>query len=137
MIRAVRAAVRALVATLALAVAFAPVVLDGCLMTCRGITATSSRTTRAEHACHHAASGLNVLHQFGDDSRSCNHEHGQTASLYDATRSGTPLKSMPLVIIGLALTPAAPGINTHVESPPSRASLVLQHSTDLVRPLRI
>jgi hypothetical protein len=105
-------------------------------MTCQGVTAASRTATHAEHPCHHAAGGLNVSQQFGDDSTPCNHEHGQTASLLDQTRLGTQLQLMPFAVLGLISPSASLVIDPHVESPPSR-SLALQHSTDLVLPLRI
>ena len=134
---AVRAASRVLAFALTLAVAVTPVGFDGCLMTCQGVTAASHTTTNAEHSCHRAAGGLGVLHRFSHEARPCNHEHGQTASLSDETRSDTQLKAMPTAATSLTLTLAALTLDTHAESPLPRLCLTQQHSTRLVLSLRL
>jgi hypothetical protein len=137
MMLAVRAAFQVLAFALTLAVAVTPVVFDGCLMTCQGVTAATPTTTNAGHNCHHAAGGLGVLHRFSHEATPCNHEHGQTASLSDETRSDAQLKAMPIAATSLTLTLASLTLDTHAESLPPRLFLTHQRSTSLVLPLRL
>jgi hypothetical protein len=123
------------VATLTLAVAGAPLVYDGCLMTCQSVAA-AAQTAGAEHPCHHVAGGLGVLQRLSNQARPCNHDHGQAASLSDNVRPDDQGRTMPVAPTYVAVTTATLVLDQRVESPPPDLSL-LEPSTSLPLPLRI
>ena len=134
----VKAAVRLVVMVLAAALVAAPVVLDGCLMTCQGPSTGSDGAKQSpEHPCHHAGhSGSG--YRFQSDPTPCGHDHSQTASvLTAATDANRPLRVALGHVTVVTAASLQIGLVSAVGSPPSRSTSASRSASSLTLPLRL
>ena len=91
----VKAVLRVFVFALTVALAIAPAMLDGCLMTCQApATGVNRAQGSAEHSCHDAGHSESAF-RFQSDQAPCSHDHGETAlGVTTAADANRPLKSL-------------------------------------------
>ena len=133
-----KAAARVFVMMLAVALVAAPVLLDGCLMTCQAPTTGVNRAQGSpDHSCHHAGhegSG----YRFQSDPTPCGHDHSETASVLTAeTDASRPLRLAlgHVAVVTVASLPV--GFVNALGSPPSRSTSASRSASSLTLPLRL
>jgi|SRR6266508_2095603 len=132
----VKAVFRVLIVALAVAVAAAPLVLDGCLIACAPGTASVIQSPQTEHACHHRAGASRP--SLRDAATPCGHDHRQSGAMTSAVSpSDSSLKIARTLAAHVPATSVSIGARGAFESPPAPSTPTLGSLPSLTLPLRV
>ena len=134
-----KAAARFFVLVLAVAVAGAPVLLNGCLLNCQRPEVGSHHASGSiEHGCHHAAAHSDSPYHVRGDSKRCSHEHGQPATqVAAATDGGSRLTLLQAPMALVACASAREVQAAFAAAPPFRLSPGSPIASSFAAPLRV
>ena len=134
-----KAAARFFVLVLAVAVAGAPVLLNGCLLNCQRPEVGSHHASGSiEHGCHHAAAHSDSPYHVRGDSKRCSHEHGQPATQVAAATDGGSRLTLLQAPMALVACASARGVQAaFAAAPPFRLSPGSSLASSFAAPLRV
>ena len=134
----VKAVLRIFVFALTVALAVAPAVLDGCLMTCQTpATGVNRAQGSAEHSCHEAGHSESA-YRFQSEQAPCSHDHGETAlGVTTAADGNRPLKSVRAPLGLVTADSLRVNLVGAFGTPPSRSIPISRSLSSFALPLRV
>ena len=134
----VKTVLRVFVFALTVALAIAPAMLDGCLMTCQApATGVNRAQGSPEHSCHEAGHSESA-YRFQSDQAPCSHDHGETAlGVTTAADANRPLKSLPAPLALIAAESIRVNLVKTFGSPRSLSAASSRRTSSNTLPLRV